>query len=183
MRSAFTLIEQLAASALVALLLGASVAVLAGIARQRHDAATTATIVDEPARRIGRMIAWDLTNADRFRVDGPGLTCAGYDALDPASMVPTHRPVRVSYRIEQTDGAPRLVRVQSELDVMSNRNTAKSLVAADVIRFHVTPLGALTAPATRPASDQSDGFPVPQAVELSVTFTSGRTFRQVVWLR
>lgn len=183
MRPAFTLVEQLAATALASLLMAASLAVLARISHGRARSVADAANVGDSVERI---LAWDLANASHMRIEPDAITLAGFDSLDAATLEPTHRPVRVSYRIESTGGRLSLVRKQTDLDVLSNRNTWARLVACGISRLDVTSLKGGRVPAA-PIADapfgSADGPPVPRGVELTLGFESGEQIRRVIWLR
>ena len=184
MRSAFTLIEQLAATALAALLIAASVAVLARAARDRARAAQPDLSVTITA--IANLVRWDLTNAQRVRPGRSALVLAGFDSLDRHSLLPTHRPVRVIYQIEQVGSKYRLIRTQTDIDARSNRNTVSQLVAVGIMALELAPTGPRRAQSTQPIGNlfgSADGEVVPDAAVLALRLEDGREFRRVLSIR
>jgi hypothetical protein len=172
MTRAFTLIEQLAAVALASLFMLAGLAVLGRLARD----GTTPSPRDS-SRALSRasdLIEWDLTQANRFRVEDDGAVLSGFGSMD-AAMNPTHRPSRVEYRLTRFGDTRRLVRRQTNLDVLSNRATREDWVSDDVSRIEMVPLSA-TKPTTRPAAEMfgpADGLPVADVMKLVLVPADG----------
>jgi prepilin-type N-terminal cleavage/methylation domain-containing protein len=169
MHRAFTLIEQLAALALSSLFMVAAAGVLAGMARDR------ASPVRQPDAALGRAaerIRTDLLDARRMTIGLDQITLCGFDSLDPHTLAPDHRPVRVIYRIEHDEGQSRLIRRQESLDLLSNHNAWSELVCNDVANLEVILVTVPPPPTTRPWADPfraSDGIEIPPALRLRLT--------------
>ena len=165
MTRAFTLIEQLAAVTLASLFMLAGLAVLGRLA---HDRTGMPRAADSRAlARAADLIEWDLGQSARFRSGENGAVLAGFGSLDDM-MKPTHRPVRIEYRITQSGDARRLIRSQTNLDVLSNRSMRKDWVCDAIDRIELTPLTAIR-PTTRPAAElfgPADGLPVADVMRL-----------------
>lgn len=184
MRPAFTLIEQLAAVALASLFMLAAMAVLGGVARDRARLGRDATV---DLRRVADLLESDLGQARRMKSGSRGVTLSGFGSMD-SRMVPSHRPVRVEYRIETNGDVSRLLRLQTSLDVSGNHDTRADWVTDGVARIEVTPIGPKQKPSTQPAADlfdASEGAPVPDVVRLTLTPAApdGSPFSQLVCLR
>jgi type II secretory pathway component PulJ len=111
-RRAFTLIEMLLATALTAALLGAVLSVASALARDaRRLGATTAPSTFDSAFA---QIRWDIANASSMSTsrDGRELVLTGHGGIDSATLRPTGRLTRVTYRAT----AAGLVRRQEYLD-------------------------------------------------------------------
>lgn len=174
-RSAFTLIELLAATALAALLLAAGFRVIGSLGRARAVLARQEQSRTYVAETLD-LLRWDLANA-RYMKSSPGeLTLTGYGSLDPQTFAPRHRPVTVRYRLAAPGEAPGeadggvgatggggrawLVREQIDLDSSTNRNRSSALVCAGVAGFEVSPAaepGAAAAAANGNASGSAAG--------------------------
>ena len=166
MRRAFTLVEQLAALALAALLTAAAIGVLAGIARDR--ASLRPNEGEAGLERAAELIRADLAGSQRLEPWGNGFSLNGFASIDSASLAPGHRPVRITYQILKIGNESSLVRTQESLDVLSNRNTDAQLVCDEVAAVSIRPV-VTGRPATRPADPSGARSTVPQAVRLILT--------------
>ena len=167
MTRAFTLIEQLAALALSGLFLFAALAVL-GIISRDHDAAAH---VDDlaPLERTAELIQRDLSGAQRLRIGHNQFSMSGFCGIDPATLGPRHLPVRVTYRVQETNGELNLIRRQEALDVLSNRNVWSELVCRGISGIELRMILPTQRPATQPAPSRfgsADGQIVPAALRL-----------------
>jgi len=173
---AFTLLELLLASALLAVLMTGILAVVTDLGRselalQRHR---TTPEEDPPAADLPpedpaldawlRLLQDDLAHA-RTVVSAREneLALLGYSALQPGQGQRTHRPVRIEYTFEEIDHRRWLVRRQALLDLPTNQNTQRDLVCSGIQRFLIsrvveTPpttarasVAGTLAPATAPA--------------------------------
>lgn len=134
----FTLLELLLASALTTMLM---VAVLGLVAQSGHPADQRGDPASRDAAVDGLIDALrsDLEHAVAVRADEANrVELLGHAGLDAASRERSHRPVRIVYRIEEIDGRRWLLREQRLLDVLTNRNTQRDLVAAGVESFELT---------------------------------------------
>jgi len=139
-RTGFTLIEILLAVTLATILMAAVLAVLGGVARdQRRLSAVEKTT--HPAAAI-ELLRWDLTNAESITstADG-GVVLRGHGGIDQASLEPTNRLTRVTYRIHRERGDSSLFREQSYLDDPIRPEPWGDLVMRDVRGIAVSPAG------------------------------------------
>src|SRR5437762_1519029 len=103
-RRGFTLIEMLLATVLAALLMGGVLAVAAGLSRDRrrmeaHTAAEHSPLAADLLRR-------DLANAVALLNSSVGASAGdiemlGYSGIDPVTLRPNGRLVRVVYHIDR----------------------------------------------------------------------------------
>ena len=178
MRQAFTLIEQLAALVLASLLMFAALAVLAGMARQGGAVPVARTEQNVALERTAELIRRDLLDAKRVKVGDNEMTLSGFNSLDPTTLAPTHRPVRVSYWIERDEHLSRLMRRQETLDVLSNHNAWSETVCNDVAAITLIPLTASPAPRLSGQPNYglftlADGREIPSCMRLVLTPISG----------
>lgn len=140
---AFTLLELLAATALAAVLMVVLLQVVAAMARgkvvlERDAAAHTAPWQADLVENL----RWDLTNTVEGTAEPGRLRLSGHGSLDRATLDSGHRPVNVSYAIEQLGGRPWLVRRQSPRGGLTNERGWSELVCPDVASFVVEPVDA-----------------------------------------
>ena len=135
MKRGFTLIEALASTALAALLMLAGVSVVASLGRSRailtRDAART------EIREVVEMIRFDLANARWIKARANHVTLTGFGGLDPRTLAPNHRPVRIIYTLKKTGSQTWLVREQAGLDAPSSGNGWSELICAGVEKFSI----------------------------------------------
>ena len=145
---AFTTVELLVATALsVTLMVGllrVVGAVQQDVARlKNHSSNDWSIALVEALRR-------DLVHAQTISQNEIGLTLVGYGSLDRrgfrikkedaiSDLSSGHQPVRVTYRIEKEGSHSWLVRQQTDLDVLSNRNTWSELVCTGIDSFRLEP--------------------------------------------
>lgn len=134
-RGAFTLVELLAASALAAALMIASMQVIRAIGRPPASANRAAPLAAHGDLR--ELIRLDLANAYSVRPSHGAVDIAGYVYLDDATRAPTHRPAMASYSIRAVGGRRCLIRTQTPLGERSGRETRSDVVAWDVGAFDV----------------------------------------------
>ncbi len=127
---AFTLVEMLVATVLSAVLMGAVLAALAGVARDRR---TVRSLNRPTATAALDLLEWDLANADTADTDAVAagtadvLTLVGNDGIDRRSLAPDGRRVRVVYRA----AGPVLWRRQEYLDDPARPDPWQERVAGD----------------------------------------------------
>jgi hypothetical protein len=165
----------LAALALASVLMLAAFGVLAGVAHQdiSRPKSREMTAIASAAEQIRR----DLIDARRFRIDTDQITLTGFCSLNPDTLAPDHRPVRVTYRIDRDDGIPRLIRRQESLDLLSNHNAWSELVCDKVEQLSVTPLSAPPPPTTRPWDDPfspADGDEMVNSLRIRLAADGGK---------
>jgi hypothetical protein len=156
-RTAFTLVELLAATALAALLLAAGFGVIGSLGRTRAALARQNAARSYAAEAVD-LLRWDLANARYMKATPDELTLTGYGGLDPETVAPRHRPVTVRYRVAAAGGRTWLVRDQTDLDVATNRNRSTALVCSGVAGFAVLPVperGDALAPEARLTAGRS----------------------------
>ena len=138
-RSAFTLIELVAALALAGLLLLVLFQVTVGLGHDR-SVMQAASADPEPVQRISRRLWDDLGSSYRAGVDEGRLWVEGWSGL--ASGSGHHHPVRVQYRVENAEN-PRggvLIREEHDLTDLSNKPRDISVIALGVAALSLEPL-------------------------------------------
>jgi prepilin-type N-terminal cleavage/methylation domain-containing protein len=137
---AFTLVEMLLATALAAILMGGVLAVASGLSRDRrrmeaHAAAEHSPVAAELLRR-------DLANAVALlNTSGAGdVELLGYSGVDPVTLRPDGRLVRVLYHLDRRDprgggGGGVLTREQAYLDDPVRVDRFTEIVATNVTRL------------------------------------------------
>ena len=169
MKRAFTLIEQLAAIALAGLFMLAALSVLGSVARATRSVPEQTD--GPPINHVIELIRHDLMQSERIRTSENRLTLVGFASLDPRTMAPTHRPCRIEYRVVRGDGVPRLIRRQTDLDVLGNQAHWEQTVCADIAGIRLRFVSAPPTPTTRPATElfnPAEGPFMPDAVQLSI---------------
>jgi prepilin-type N-terminal cleavage/methylation domain-containing protein len=148
-RTAFTLIELLAASALAALLMLVLFQVIGSLGRTRA-AMTHASRAAGPAPAsqsawktdLLDVLRWDLANASTIQLEANQLTLEGTAALDRRSLAVGQEPVTIVYAIERRGGRSCLVRRQSTRGMLRHNAEWSELVGADVTAFELAPVRA-----------------------------------------
>jgi hypothetical protein len=132
---AFTILEMLVATVLVAVLLGGVLSASALLARdaRKPRAMSSSDGVDAAFELIRR----DITNSTMLSQDGGAaqLTLTGHAGLDRRSLQPTGRLTRVSYAVRRGAG---LVRSQRYLDDAVRPQPWSELVLAGVTRIEAS---------------------------------------------
>jgi prepilin-type N-terminal cleavage/methylation domain-containing protein len=139
-RRGFTLVEILLAVTIATLLMAAVLAMLGGIGRDRKRLATRTESNHRPAAAI-ELLRWDLTNAEMISPTADGVLLQGHGGIDPSSLEPNNRLVRVTYRIRRAGGTSDLFREQRYLDDPVRPQPWDDLVLRDVRRVAVAPSG------------------------------------------
>jgi len=139
-RRGFTLLELLLASALTVLLMVGILSVIgslgsSAVADTRGEGGDVSR-TDMPDWMD--LLRDDVTHADEMAPGESSLTIYGHAGLSDADRSTTHRPVKIEYRVEQIAGRRWLVRYETALDEMTNRNVRRDLVAGDVGGFALT---------------------------------------------
>ena len=167
--SGFTLVELVAATGLAALLMVAAVQVLRNLGPPGAGPGDRgrASVV-----RAADLLRWDLSQAVQMREDGDGLRLVGFGAIDPATRVPTHRPVAVRYVLRPAGDARWLVREQHGLDGGDDLNWIEP-IAADALALRLTPIGPEQASNTAAGgaavfAGLYDMSPVPRSLRLEL---------------
>lgn len=112
-RSGFTLVEMLAATIVISMLLTALVSISRASARQAKQAndlrlkfPSTAIAADQITR--------DVRNADGYAAVDGGVVLFGAISSDPATGNGTHQIARVTYAVQNVRGAKVLVRTEQQ---------------------------------------------------------------------
>jgi prepilin-type N-terminal cleavage/methylation domain-containing protein len=135
-RRAFTLIEMLVATMLVAMLLGAVSLTVGGLARDERAIARRQNVARD--ERVLDLLRWDLMNAKSIAEGREGVTLIGHGGIDRGKLSATVRPSRVIYRVVQRgEGAGVLVREQSYLDDAIRPEKWSEIVAVGVNRIDI----------------------------------------------
>ena len=139
----FTLLELLLASALTTLLMVGVLGIVAQVglpARQPSDAASPdAASGDASLRGFADILRLDLEHAASIDVTKPNrVELLGYGSLDAETRRRTHRPVRIVYHIARIGDRRWLLREQRRLDVLTNRNVQRDLIAAGIRGFELS---------------------------------------------
>ena len=139
---AFTLLELLAASALAAVMMVVMLQVIAALSRDKVALDRKAAADDwTPWQRdLVESLRWDLSHAAEGTAEPNLLKLTGHGALDQATLAPLHRPVTVSYRIEQLGDRSWLVRRQTPRGGAAGGGGWSELVCPDVTRFVLEPV-------------------------------------------
>ena len=139
---AFTLVEMLAATMLVAVLMAAVLMVLSAIGRDRRQLQSNEDS-DAVSQRssLVELLRWDLANASAMTVSdhGRALVLVGHGGLDARTFAPTGRLARIVYRVASDAAGPRLLREQIYLDDPIARQPCMELAACGVTRLAVIP--------------------------------------------
>ena len=117
--SGFTLIDMLVATVLASVLIGADLAIVGRLSKDRQLIATHAD--PAPPRGLTDLLTWDLSQSatvdDSQLNSQPGtLTLVGHGGIDHATLLPNQRWTSVSYRIVVSGGRSSLWRTQEYLD-------------------------------------------------------------------
>ncbi len=167
-RTAFTLVEMLAALMIAAMLLVGTLMVVRSLAQHMPRKLSDQREITPDSgvlQRLSDLLRRDLQHAQGMRFNRGQLRLIGYGAIDAASQMPSFRPARVVYAIEDIGGVAWLTRRQSDLDVLSNLNTRRTLVCAGLGGFE------LREPDARP--DQNDPTLEVRPVTTPAATTSG----------
>jgi type II secretory pathway component PulJ len=138
-RSAFTLVELLAALSLTALLTAGLAGSLRGLNAQRKI--TADKLADRPARR--RFLAQlerEIAQANHLRAAPNRLVIVGFGSLDPSDSSNSHQPIEIEYAIETISNRSELVRRQRAVPQLNNQRRPAESILADVTTFQVSAL-------------------------------------------
>ena len=131
-RRAMTLVELLAASALAASLMAATLGVIGNLNKQRRILFAEGSV--EPWRRqLAEQVRWDFANARKMCSRVGELRLVGYGGVDFLTDEPTHRPTEIVYSIQEECGRRWLLRKEIHLDAGSLHNSRTELVAAGAV--------------------------------------------------
>lgn len=167
-RRGFTLIELMVAVAISAVLMGGVLVVTAGLSRDARGAARNDGTTDLGGTL--ELLQWDVANARAMSAgssDGRTLALVGHGAIEPGSLRPNGRLVRVTYTCELRGKVSCLLRRQRYLDDPVRPQAFTELVATGITGLEVVPVGTEAAGAD--AGDRSAGMSrVPAWVRLRV---------------
>jgi prepilin-type N-terminal cleavage/methylation domain-containing protein len=155
---ALTLIELVAALAIVAMLMAAAVSVVAGLSRaERRDQARYES--DYLAEPLARLLTGDLLQATQFEKTKEGYRLRTADCIDGRTLERKHLPCRVEYRVQRIGPRRWLVRDQQPQTLGQD---SRELVCCDVKSFALAPVSE-TAPGDRT---------MPPAMVATIEFTT-----------
>lgn len=143
-----TLLETLLATALLSMLMVGVLAVMATVKPATDLAASSCAGAAPSEQAIDawvRLLAEDLGQASEAAPRENAVELSGHLAMDAASSQRTHRAVRVLYALHELDGRNWLIRRQTALDVLSNRNVQQDLVLGGVKRFELVRVDSVAA--------------------------------------
>jgi len=155
-RRGFTLIELLVAVVISAVLMGGVLVVTAQLSRDARRAAQDAGKADLGG--VVDLLQWDLTNARAMSgsADGRTLILVGHGAIDPSSLKPNGRLVRVTYLCQVRRSVPCLLRRQQYIDDPARPQAFTDLVASGVAGVEALPVGTeQVLPETQPTTDDA----------------------------
>jgi prepilin-type N-terminal cleavage/methylation domain-containing protein len=190
-RRGFTLLELLLATALLTVLMVGILAVVADFGASKRafkslhqeldgTQASAAGLDDQTIASWLRLLQDDLGYA--LAIDAKReneLVLVGYGALNEGSGERSHRPVRVTYLLEEMNGRSCLIRRQELLDVPTNQNVRRDLVCCGVLRFilkHLTTVRAIS-----PGNPQAPGGTQPAAAPADGNRGRGSQWNLQVW--
>lgn len=161
-RSGFTLVEMVAASIILAMLMSVLVMVTRSGLRQAKRAEEIRASHPETSV-LEDQIVRDLRNSDGFSPLVNGVTLFGALSTDPSTGRGTHQLVRVTYQVGDVAGLKVLVRTEQSSGGISHRRAV--WMGAD--EFFVEPAGP-----PLPADSQRTGGLSPMPSEMTVTLNA-----------
>lgn len=154
--SGFTLVELLAATALLSMFMVAAASVTGSLGRTRESMlrdAARAPYFQSPMQTIER----DLVNARAYKLNGQTLTLLGYGLLDAENLSVLHLPSEVTYTVRSAGGRRWLIRTQKSADPLGAQHRLTQPMLGGV-RDVVFDFEQAAAPAS---SAQQDEIPEP----------------------
>ncbi len=138
-RTGFSLIELLLATVLSVLLMMGVMAVVSDLAKASQDSQQRQeTVQPSVLGELGELLRRDLAHADSVDASGPGrIVMTGQAGLDRYDRSREHRPVRVTYRIQQIGSHRWLIRQQESLDLQTNQNRQRDLICRGIDRLEL----------------------------------------------
>jgi prepilin-type N-terminal cleavage/methylation domain-containing protein len=182
-KSAFTLIEMVAASAIAALLMAGAFAVMTTMIHDRERMKASALPGKQQTSAILEIFRNDLVTASTYAADKNKLTLQNCHLLNK-SMVSTDRPVEVVYHVVRgQDGESYFVRRQRTLDDPAVPRPTSELLAIGILNWTIEPLLDEMAPRSASGAGQN-ALPLPRRFRLEVRFEDARkNIDQVICLR
>ncbi len=182
-RDAFTTLELLVATALAALLMVGVLHVTASI-RPPHDHDRAGSVNGGWTRHLVQQLTWDLTNARTLELGENQVTLTGYSFLNKPgtrsrrrgqrSASSSHQPVRVAYVLR----GRWLVRQQTNLSELTNRNTVSTLLCGNVTGFEIQTADESVIPTGPLGGATQDGpVPIPNTVRLVMAWMDNEAAR------
>ena len=190
----FTLVEMLATTLLVAVLMAAVLLMLSGMSADRrrlhsHEQSISAS----ESRGLVELLRCDLANASAMTQSEQGRTLVllGHAGLNARTLAPTGRLARVIYRVVNDKAGPRLVRQQVYLDDPVNRQPWEELAACGVTRLTILPTsddGQVVHDEQEALSNQAPAQSletrrVPTRLRLRIEFVGRGAIDEEVWTR
>ena len=164
-RSAFTVIELLAATALAGLMLAAVSGVLGTLSRQHREIMSQQH--REPwQRRLIDQLQWDFANARQYEVAPKQLTLVGNGGRDFATHVPIFCRAEIRYEVLELASRPCLVRREIHPEDRALCNSGTELVCFDIATIDVRSLEKVH------GNRQTAPGSIPRTLRLKVARTS-----------
>lgn len=135
----FTLIELLASMTLAAILMIAVIGLSSSVARTEKNLQATESTPPWLSQLMSTL-QWEFKNAAKVEYKNNTLTITGHGCLESETMTPNHKRVKTTYSLKTVDNIFCLIRMQEELDNLTNRNRSTELVAKNIQTFDVQPL-------------------------------------------
>ena len=179
-RTAFTLVEMLAALALSAALMVAVLSLSTGVSRTERAMAATHQRSDTHEALV-ELLRRDLSEARQVDILSQGIRLIGPLQVEPDTQERSHLPVEVRYEIAESpvgglSGGPAggpggpggtagsiLLRCQRRLEQRTNQAESRRLVATGVRSIQFTPVASADS-----ATDQADVNVMPAAIRIQV---------------
>jgi prepilin-type N-terminal cleavage/methylation domain-containing protein len=166
-RHGFTLLELLLATALAGALMVLVLTVTASV-RRAEPVLRDPSPDGKAMARLEELIQRDAAMGAKMQIKSNELVIEGYSRLEPKTLRPLHGATRVTYRLVGRNGHGYLLRQQTDLDNLTNRESQVELVMAGVSGFAVE-TGALGTPATQSAIQPTMEATKPRAGWLKLT--------------
>jgi prepilin-type N-terminal cleavage/methylation domain-containing protein len=186
-RSAFTLIEMVAASAIAALLMAGAFIVMTTMIHDRQRMKMSESSGREKTLALVEIIRRDLSAASTYEAGKNRMIMRSYRLLDK-DFVSMDRPVQVQYQMargDQGDGGNLLIRRQQAMDDPTVPRPARALLAIGIQDWKIEPLPDDTMPEATP-TDGANNKPLapPRRFRLQMHFDDARdNVDQVICLR
>lgn len=112
-RTGLTLVEMMVTLAITAILAAAALHLLTGLARHANTLNAAVTELPKPHQAtLSRLLEADLLQARRLRTIKNGFQLQTLCCLNPQTMDAEHRPVVISYKVQQLGRRKWLLRTQ-----------------------------------------------------------------------
>jgi prepilin-type N-terminal cleavage/methylation domain-containing protein len=163
----FTLVEVMATTAIVGLLLTATLGVTVNLSRStailepRHER-------DSLADRLDSLLETDMVHTVRLRRDKDAVELQSRQSLDAKTLAPAHVPSTVRYEIKEIEGRRWLIRRQTT----GSRAELVSLLCPDARKI------GIEAPGLQNADGDRKWTAMDEVATVTVEFADGRSFQR-----